>query len=634
MPSSPMRRRVRFQPGAALVFFVLMACAAPGADAMPPPIPVSEITAGMTGYGLTVFAGSRVDTFSVRVLGVQPNARAQGSLVLVEVGGHGLELSSIAQGMSGSPVFLDGRFAGALAFGWEGSLSPIGGVTPAEEMLALPAEPSTAAAPRHGGVWDPRVLIGERTGTLASVLSGEVASGGSASPRVPSAVDQVGGWPDPLELAAVMLEPLTDTGSVAAPSWLCLPTGAGAAIGAAGGTNGGAMSADTSARLQPGSACAVSLVSGDAALGAIGTVTWVDGDRVLMMGHPLLQRGAVNLPLASADIVTVLPSRRISFKMGSPGPVVGAVHHDLRAGLAGRLGDVAPVVPVTVRVEGPSPGTFRFAVADDAQLTPLLVFWSFYNALLAKGDDASRQTIDWRLDTTWRQAGRDDAQTLSLNGVAAGPGGAGALAGEIMAPLTLMLENPYGEVSLRSAAFTAEVRPGRSDAAIIALGGPRRIAAGTRALALTVELRDADGRRELLPVEVTLPASLAPGAYRLVAASAAEFFAFEAQRAPERLQPARLADLWELLQTERSPATLVVALFAAERPSLIGGRELAAAPGSVSRLVAAGRQPAEQAMAQFSARQALPTRWTLGGHAVRTLEVLPPTAAVGNGRRP
>jgi hypothetical protein len=545
--------------------------------------------------------------------------------------------------MSGSPVFLDGRFAGALAFGWEGALAPIGGVTPAEEMLALPGESATAPSPRQGGAWDPRSLLGERVGTLASDLLGGATSGpatfSAPAARLPAAVSDAAGltgWPDALEVAATLLEPLTARGGGGTPAWLCRPAGVAALAGSTASVDrgDGALRADELARLQPGSACAVLLVSGDADLGAIGTVTWVEGDRVLMMGHPLLQRGAVNLPLATADIVTILPSRRISFKMGSPGPVVGAVHHDLRAGLAGRLGAVAPVVPVTVRVEGPSPGTFHFAVADDAQLTPLLVFWSFYNALLAKGDDASRQTINWRLETIWRQVGHADARSLELSGVAAGPGGAGALAGEIMAPLTLMLENPYGEVRLQSAAFTAEVRPGRGEAAIMALGGPRRIAAGTQALALTVELRDAEGRRELLPIEVMLPASLAPGAYRLVAASAAELFAFEAQRAPERLQPERLADLWELLETERSPATLVVALFASDRPSLIGGRELAAAPGSVSRLVAAGRQPAEQAMAQFAARQALSTKWTLGGHAVRTLEVWPTTPAVSNGRRP
>jgi hypothetical protein len=119
-----------------------------------------------------------------------------------------------------------------------------------------------------------------------------------------------------------------------------------------------------------------------------------------------------------------------------------------------------------------------------------------------------------------------------------------------------------------------------------------------------------------------------------VAASAAEFFAFEAQRAPERLQPARLEDLWDLLDTARSPATLVVTVFSADRPVMVGGRELAAAPGSVSRVVATGRQPADQALARPVARVEVPTTWALGGHAVRTLQVVPAAAAAGAGRRP
>ncbi len=597
------------------------------ASAAPPPIPVSEITVGMTGYGLTVFAGSRVDTFSVRVLGVQPNARAQGSIVLVEVGGHGLEKSSIAQGMSGSPVYLDGRFAGAVAFGWEGSLSPIGGVTPAAEMLALPTDPSPAAGPRHGGDWDPRALLGGHESQLATALLG--AGAASQPTGVKPALAGVTGWPEPLELAATLFEPLTSGSGVGAPAWLCRP--AGMAVATAGSGN---VPADAPPRLVPGAACAVSLVGGDADLGAIGTVTWVDGDRVLMMGHPLFQRGAVDLPLASADIVTILPSRRISFKIGSPGPVIGAVHHDLRAGLAGRIGAVAPVIPVTVKLEGAAPGTFRFTAADDAQLTPLLVFWSFYNALLAEGDDASRQTFDWQLETNWREKAGSVARKLDLGGVAAGPGAAGMLAGEIMTPLALLLDNPFSEVALESASFTVNVKPGRSDAVVTALGLPRRLAAGTTALPLTVELRDAAGAMQRLPLSVTLPATLPAGAYRVVAASAAEFFAFEAQRAPERLLPTRLDDLWELLGTARSASTLVVAVFAADRPLLVGGRELAAMPPSVERALGAGRQPADQAMASYAARHEQSTAWTLGGHAVRTLEIMPASPAAGDARRP
>lgn len=605
--------------------------------AAPPPMRVSEIRPGMTGYGLTVFEGSRIDTFSVRVLGVQENVRAQGSLVLVEVGGHGLERSSIAQGMSGSPVFLDGRFAGAVAFGWEGALSPIGGVTPAEEMLALPTQSGALPSPRSGAAPDVRALLGDASGGLAAELGAAApaaAAQGDAVSAVMSAIPS--GWPSPLDLAAALLEPLAAPDGAGRPAWLCRP--AGALAGNGGGAGGGNIPFEEPARLRPGSACAVSLVRGDADLGAIGTVTWVDGDRVLMMGHPLLQRGPVELPLAAADIVTILPSRRMSFKLGSAGPVVGAVHHDLRAGLAGRLGAVAPTVPVSVRILEPGAGRpareFRFDVARDVQLTPLLVFWSFYNALLAGGDDASRQSLDWSLRTTWRQPGAPSRE-LVLRSVAGGPGGAAALAGEVMAPLALLLDNPFGDVALESAEFRVTVAPGRDGRTITALAAPRRLEAGAGELAVIVDQREASGRITSVPVSVPLPASLAAGTYRVVAASAAEFFAFEAQRAPERLRPARLADLWELLATPRSSSTLVVAVFAGEQPALVEGRELAAAPGSVVRVLAAGRQPAEQALARVVARIALELPGeSLAGHAVRSFEITAPAPAASDRRRP
>lgn len=594
--------------------------------ALPDIIPVDQIKPGMTGYGLTVFAGSRIDTFSVRVLGVQDNARVQGSMVVVEVGGHGLEQSSIAQGMSGSPVYLDGRFAGALAFGWEGALAPIGGVTPAREMLALPTTPQAGAQPRSTGGWDTSRLVGADARGLAAGLLEQDAPSVAAGARTGA----ITGWPDVLDLGAELLGPLAAGGDGGTPSWLCRPASAAAA------SRGSATAKQpmTGATLVPGSACAVSLVTGDADLGAIGTVSWVDGDRVLIFGHPLMQRGAVDLPLAAADIVTILPSRRISFKIGSPGPVVGAVHHDLRAGVAGRLGDKAPLVPVDVRVEGAAAGSYHFDVADDAQLTPMLVFWSFYNALLAGGDDASRQVVTWRMETSWRLAGEDGARRLEQAGVASGPGGAAALGADLMTPLALLMDNPFGSAHLEKVAITATIAPGRGDATINALGSARRVEAGAPSLPVTVELRDAEGRPRRVPVEVPLPTALPAGAYRVVAASAAEFFAFEAQRAPERLQPARMEDLWELLGSARSTATLVVTVFAADRPVMVGGRELAAAPGSVSRVVATGRQPADQALARPVARVEVPTTWALAGHAVRTLEVVPAAAAAGAGRRP
>ena len=170
-------------------------------------ISLSELSPGMTGYGLTVFEGSRVDTFGVRVVGIQENVRADGSFLLVEISGHGLEISSIAQGMSGSPVYFEGRFAGALAFGWGGAVKPIAGVTPAEEMLALPTRPSASLEAEPGSlVPDLRSLIapgssdGQLTRDLFPGTGSPVASIHSSFP-VPA-----GQWPTPRDMIMTLLE--------------------------------------------------------------------------------------------------------------------------------------------------------------------------------------------------------------------------------------------------------------------------------------------------------------------------------------------------------------------------------------------------------------------------------------------
>lgn len=360
-------------------------------------IPLSEIEPGMTGYGLTVFEGTRIDTFGVTVVGVQERTRVKGSVIIVEVSGHGLELSSIAQGMSGSPVFIDGRFAGALAFGWAGALRPLGGITPAEEILGLPTGTAhlDRPAPRTGqvGTAELRQMSGGAR-DLAADLWGVAPA--ATRPEASAA----GAWPTPETLLLDLMADVLPADGGPPPAWLHLPLGMGA--GAAGGTG-------APGRLEPGSACAVPLVTGDAQLGAIGTVTWVDGDDVFMFGHPFMQRGPVHLPLATAEILTVFPSRNLSFKMGQVGQIVGAVTHDQRAGLAGKLGPAPDLVPVKVSVTAPSDRAgaatvtrdYDFAVVSDRQLAPTLVFWSLYNALLAGGDDASRQNLSYEVITHW-----------------------------------------------------------------------------------------------------------------------------------------------------------------------------------------------------------------------------------------
>ena len=593
-------------------------------------IPVSEISRGMKGYGLTVFQGARIDTFGVEVVGIQERSRVDGNLILVEVSGHDLARSNIAQGMSGSPIYIEGRFAGALAFGWAGALRPLAGVTPARDILGLPVEPEVLHQPVQtsslGGVQDMLPLL------VNSAKGQELAfqiSGGTWSPENLDIQDK--SWPAADVLILDLLQEAASSAGVGLPQaehWYCSPAGA------VSGSSGAATA--KSGTLVPGAACAVPLVTGDAMLGVTGTVTWTNEDDVLMMGHPFMQRGPVNLPLATAEILTGFPSRQMSFKMATVGDIVGSVHHDQRAGLAGKLGPAPRMIPVTVEVafSDSQIRQYEFEVVDDPLMTPSLVFWTLYNSLLAEGDDASNQNISYEVKSNWQGFDLLSNAPLVISGVASGPGGAMSLASDWMAPFSLLLSNPFQKVKLESVQARFEVSSSLNTARITGLDGPRNPAAGSDFLTVQVEITPRMGMKQMVQVDLPLPANLQPGPYRLVAASEAEFFALEAQRAAGRFQVASLDGAVKILSMQRAADHLVVALLSPGKGLMIADREMKHLPGSVSRLLQQGNMQIQSTMADFIARDSQPMPFALQGHAVRKLRVRPAPAPIKEERRP
>ncbi len=614
------------------LFHLLLCAPALAADF----IPVAEISRGMKGYGLTVFEGSQIDTFAVEVIGIQEKSRVAGSVILIQVSGHDLERSSIVQGMSGSPVFIEGRFAGALAFGWAGSLKSIAGVTPAADMFALPREADVERRKGASYAWDD-------SENMVPLLAGnpaeqELAAAvlGVAAPTA-GAVSGATVWTGAETMIQDLLRDVSEQSGIHLPydeGWYCLPAGQS--------TRSAGQAAGNLPALAPGASCAVPLVTGDALLGVTGTVTWVDGDDVLMMGHPFMQRGPVDLPLATAEILTVLPNRQMSFKMGTIGGIVGSVHHDQRAGLSGKLGPSPEMIPVTVDVSlsEKSNGTpsrqrrYEFQVVQDALLTPSLVFWTLYNSILAEGDDASHQNVNYEVSSHWQGLSAWGDSPLVVRGVASGPGGALTLAGDWMAPFSLLMGNPFQKVKLESVYAHLELSRPDDSSRIIGLDGPRNLTPDAGEILVQVEMQPRFGDPEVVAVKLPLPENLAPGPYRLVAANAAEFFALEAQRAAGTFQVKSLDGLMNILTMERSGDDLVVALLAPGQNLVLDDREMPHLPGSVSRLMRRGNMEIQPTLADFVARTSQPRSGLIQGHAVRKVRVLPAAAAVREERRP
>ncbi|HEV3120457.1 MAG TPA: SpoIVB peptidase S55 domain-containing protein, partial [Isosphaeraceae bacterium] len=282
----------------------------------------SEIKPGMKGVGRTVMAGTMLEEFEAEVLGVLRDVSPGRDMVLCRLKGCRLEHSGIIQGMSGSPIYVDGTLLGAVAFAWEFAKDPIAGVTPFDQMLAyarsnerrIAAENRQDGGPVRSAAWGGSYLIDDASG-LQSMEPVPAFSGAMAGMRpIATPVTAAGFTPRVLSFLADRLGPLGMTAS------------------AGGGADEDIVRREGDKPLVPGAPLSIAYVTGDFDLSGIGTVTHVEGDRVYGFGHPMMSLGACEFPLMTGYIHTVYPRASVSMKMGSPLKVVGVLDTDVSTG--------------------------------------------------------------------------------------------------------------------------------------------------------------------------------------------------------------------------------------------------------------------------------------------------------------
>jgi hypothetical protein len=325
-------------------------------------MPLGEVKKGMTGYGLSVFDGSDVERFDVEILGVLENIGPDHSLILARIDSELLRDSGVIAGMSGSPVYIDGRLIGALAYSWMFATSPIAGITPIEQMLGIERHARSSLA---GPVIE--ATAGEIFDALASQdLQAMQAIFDQIVPAM--AMNRGGATPISIPLSMAQFDPgtLARFGPwLEAANFLPVPMGS---------SGGGAAGESTGRILAPGDAVAAVLVDGAFSLAATGTVTHVDGNELYGFGHPFLHMGAIDFPMASADVVTVMPSLASSFKLSNMGPIVGTLTQDRLPGVYGRLGQEAKTVPLKFSLDSAAGlRDYDLRVVDHPTLFPLIL---------------------------------------------------------------------------------------------------------------------------------------------------------------------------------------------------------------------------------------------------------------------
>src|SRR5467141_3297407 len=348
-------------------------------------MPLDQIHEGMKGTALTVFQGVKPESMDVEVLGVMHNVNGpKGDIILIRLHGTKPEYTGVVAGMSGSPVYFDGKLAGALAFRiGEFSKEPIAGVTPIEEMLEINALDHRPAPVRvNAPAANSSANSPNQSGTTQTASPGE----GAALPAQNYSNYQ-NSIETPLVFNGFSNETLQRYASQFAAAGIVPVMGIGSA----------------SDRKQPepieaGSAVSAVLVRGDMDIAATCTVTYVDPHRLLACGHPLLQFGEVDLPMTKANVLATLPSPLNAFKIVNTTETVGAFVQDRQNGIMGVPGQASKIIPVTVAMHsGPVLKEFHYEILNNARLSPVAMMATVFNAL--------HGTNDYGDDITYRMSG-------------------------------------------------------------------------------------------------------------------------------------------------------------------------------------------------------------------------------------
>lgn len=362
-----------------------------------PTISLDEIRPGMKGYGLTVFQGTKPERFDVRVVGILHNFLPKQDIILIRSDDARLKHTGVVAGMSGSPIYLEGRLAGALAYGWGFAKDPIAGVTPIANML------DQLGRPLRGREHTPVAEASNRATPGLRRASDEAVAARPASSSRPTSIDM--GLPLPPRMSPI------GQGALVRAALPLSVAGFGAAAFdalsrafedyhmtaiAAGGTAPARAVAPT--RFEPGSAIAVNLVRGDMSVTGVGTVTYVDGDRLLAFGHPMFNLGEIYLPISTAEVHTVMAALSSSFKFASPLAEAGSLVQDRQAGVVASTATRSDMIPLAVHVrsDGNHAREFRAEVARHRFLTPLLATTVIANAAQEAASDVADATITLR----------------------------------------------------------------------------------------------------------------------------------------------------------------------------------------------------------------------------------------------
>jgi hypothetical protein len=573
------------------------------------------------GHGKTVFSGTQPEDFGVEILGVLPGFPGpRQTAIIARLTGEKAERTGVFGGMSGSPVFIDGKLVGAIAFSFPFSKEPIAGITPIKQMIDLfnkgsenqndkPKEPRVVSFSQLAATdWKPNL---PKPAVSSVSLFAPVAAD---SPLLPLLGQQMTPIATPLVFSGLSQEALAMFSPQLIASGL-LP------VSGAGGTAPITPLAPHNNNTFPfGSSISVQLVRGDYSLAAAGTVTLRDGDRIYAFGHPFLSLGSSDMPMSECSVVTVIPNVNSSFKLAVPGQMVGSISQDRASGVFGLLGQSPKMIPVKINLHTSRDrtDTYSYEIANDSFLTPLLLNITVFNTITSSERALGDSTISLKGEI--KVKGQD---TIQIDRRFSANNSAIMAAGSVAAPVGSLLTSGFDDVQLDG--ITLEISSSDSKYA----GTLERVAVDRtevhrgEKIEVQAYVRTESGRQFVQRIPVQIPEDAAPGQLLVFVGDGG---ALQEGSPAKSFVPRDLGQLVRAINTVKKSDRLYVKLFRITNGAVIGTNELPSLPPSVvatlnSERTAGGYTPT--VLSPVYEMELPPAEFVISGQQLIAIDVVP-----------
>ncbi len=535
--------------------------------------PVSELREGMRGTARTVFRGSKSEEFNVEILGVIPNwIGPKQDMIVGKLSGANAERTSVFAGMSGSPVFIDGRLVGAISYSFPFSKEPMCGITPFEQMTSV-VEQAPAARSASAGLktFSYSELL---SNTLRPIFNNGVvntlASGFSNDSRLMAVAGQTfAPISTPVTFSGISQRTLDMFGPELIRAGI-LPVAA-----AGGGSAITGLNPFSETSLLGGDSVVVHLSRGDVQIAAAGTVTLRDGEKIYAFGHPFFSLGSTNLPMSESHVVTVVPNANNSFKLTVPDATVGSMTQDRSTVIYGTLGHAPRMLPVKIKLTTSRGRTeeVNFESAFDELLTPLIINVGVANTLQANERGIGFSTIS--VDGEIRIKGEDP---IRINRRFAGPQASAFASSAAAVPLAALLKADFDGMDITGITLNMTAADGSKTGVVdrIAIDKTRVRAGDT--IEITAHTRTESGKVIAQKIPVTIPSDTAPGQLSIMIGDGS---AVQQNAAANQFTPRTAAELIATINRLKRSDRLYAVITRTSTGAIIGATELPNLPPSV-----------------------------------------------------